>query len=123
MPRWRLGKLGDKRAIETLGADPAYRLAADAAGDCTAAICLLGINCESHENFLSESLEVRREDHGVPGTPPRRGLRTRARSASPAARKPRNACSTVGIPSSDPTRAPVALALATIALPVIRRSW
>src|SRR5438309_1335387 len=50
-----LGKIGDKRAVETLAAlqRSAPRPAQPAIA---AAICLLGVNCESHENYLVETL-------------------------------------------------------------------
>src|SRR5438094_2857352 len=51
-----LGKIGDKRALETLAA--LQRSAPrQAQPSIAAAICLLGINCETHENFMVESLK------------------------------------------------------------------
>src|SRR5437773_2958021 len=51
-----LGKIGDKRALETLAAlqRSAPRKAQPAIA---AAICLLGVNCESHENYLVDTLK------------------------------------------------------------------
>src|SRR5262245_50438229 len=51
-----LGKIGDKRALETLAVmqRTAPRQTQPAVA---AAICLLGVNCSSHENFLVETLK------------------------------------------------------------------
>jgi len=109
-----LGKLGDKRALETLGAiqKTAPRQTQPAIA---AAICLLGINCESHEDFLSDSLRFAEKTTGFQEL-------LRAAASGLAAlgvaghQEAAQRLFTVGIPSRDPTRAPVALALATIAL-------
>jgi HEAT repeat protein len=109
-----LGKLGDKRAIETLGAiqRTAPRRTQPAIA---AAICLLGINCESHQHFLGESLKFADKTTGFQEL-----LRAAASglAALGVAGHKEAAASlfAIGIPSSDPTRAPVALALAAIAL-------
>src|SRR5206468_2122541 len=51
-----LGRTGDKRALETLAA--LQRTAPRAAQPAVAAgICLLGVNCESHENYEIETLK------------------------------------------------------------------
>ena len=109
-----LGKLGDKRAIETLAAiqRTAPRPTQPAIA---AAICLLGINCESHQNYLSDSLKFAERATGFQEL-------LRAAAGGLAAlgvaghKEAADRLFAVGIPSSDPTRAPVALALATIAL-------
>lgn len=109
-----LGKIGDKRALETLAAlqrsAPRTRQPSIAA-----AICLLAVNCESHEHYLIETLKFADENpgfqdllRGAAGGLSVLGLRGRTTAAE--------ALFQVGIPSRDPTRAPVALALATIAL-------
>ena len=99
-----LGKVGDKRAIETLGAiqRTASRQTQPAIA---AAICLLGINCESHENFLSESLKFAEKTTGFQEL-----LRAAASGLAALGVAGRKEAAqrlfTVGIPSSDPTRAP-----------------
>jgi HEAT repeat protein len=109
-----LGKLGDKRAVETLGAiqRTAPRQAQPAVA---AAICLLGINCESHLSFLSDSLTFAEKNLGFQEL-----LRAAAAGLTALAvaghKEAAEALFTFGIPSRDPARAPVALALATIAL-------
>ena len=109
-----LGKIGDRRAIETLGA--IQRTAPrPTQPSIAAAICLLGINCESHENFLGESLKFADKTTGFQEL-------LRAAAAGLAAlgvaghKEAADRLFSLGIPSIDPTRAPVALALATIAL-------
>jgi HEAT repeat protein len=109
-----LGKLGDKRAVDTLGAiqQTAPRQTQPAVA---AAICLLGINCESHVNFLGSSLTFAEKNTGFQEL-------LRAAAAGLAAlgvaghKEAAETLFTMGIPSRDPARAPVALALATIAL-------
>ena len=51
-----LGKIGDKRALDVLA--DLQRTAPKASQPyVAAAICLLGVNCETHENFLVETLK------------------------------------------------------------------
>jgi HEAT repeat protein len=109
-----LGKIGDKRALETLAA--LQRSAPRPAQPTVAAgICLLGVNCDSHENYLIQTLTFADSNlgfqdllRGAAG-----GLGALGVAGRPSAAQ---ALFTIGIPSRDPTRAPVALALATIAL-------
>jgi len=110
-----LGKIGDSRALEALAA--LQRTAARAAQpSIAAAICLLGVNCESHVNFLVETLKFSNTNQGFQEL-----LRAAAAGLGAlgvAGRQPAvEALFTVGIPAKDDsTRAPVALAVATIAL-------
>jgi HEAT repeat protein len=109
-----LGKLGDKRALETLAA--LQRTAPrPTQPTLAAAICLLGVNCESHEGYLVETLKFADANPGFQEL-----LRSAARGLGALAAAGRQSALTVlyevGVPSRDPTRAPVALALATIAL-------
>src|SRR2546428_995276 len=58
-----LGKIGDKRALETLAL--LQRSAARTAQPAIAAsICLLGVNCESHERYLIETLKFADKNPG-----------------------------------------------------------
>ena len=109
-----LGKIGDKRALETLAnlqrSAPRVRQPSIAA-----AICLLGVNCGSHEHYLIETLRFGDDNigfqdllRGAAAGLGALGVSGRATAAQ--------ALFEVGIPSRDPTRAPVALALATIAM-------
>lgn len=109
-----LGKIGDKRALETLAV--LQRSAPRSTQPSLAsAICLLGVNCESHENYLVETLKFADKNLGY-----QEMLRGAATGLGAIAVAGHEEAATglfdVGIPSRDPTRAPVALALATIAL-------
>jgi hypothetical protein len=109
-----LGKIGDKRALEILAG---LQRTAPRATQPTiaAAICLLGVNCESHENYLRQTLRFADTNpgfqellRGAAGGLGALGVSGRASAAATLFE--------VGIPSRDPTRAPVDLAVATIAL-------
>ena len=109
-----LGKIGDKRALETLAA--LQRTAPKPTQpSIAAAICLLGVNCESHVGYLVEVLKFADKNEGfqelLRGAASGLGTLAVAGHAEAA-----EALATIGIPSKDPTRAPVALALATVAL-------
>jgi HEAT repeat protein len=109
-----LGKIGDKRALETLA--NLQRSAPRVAQPFVAsAICLLGVNCESHQNYVIETLKFADQNIGFQDL-----LRAAAGGLSAMGVAGRvgavQALFEVGIPSRDPTRSPVALALATIAL-------
>jgi HEAT repeat protein len=121
-----LGKIGDKRALETL-AGLQRSAPRQTQPSIAAAICLLGINCETHRNFLAETLKFADRNLGfqelLRGAAMGLGALGVAGHAEAA-----DALFAVGIPSRDPTRAPIALALGTIALrnatvllPVIER--
>jgi len=110
-----LGKIGDKRALATLAdlqrTAPRSRQPSIAAG-----ICLLGVNCESHEHYLVETLKFSDKNLGfqdlLRGTAS--GLAAVALAGHPEAL---DSLFEVGIPARDDwTRAPVALAVATVAL-------
>jgi HEAT repeat protein len=109
-----LGKIGDKRALETLAGlqRTAPRVAQPFVA---AAICLLGVNCESHENYLIETLKF--GDRNIGFQELLRGAAAGLGALGVADRATAvDALFTVGIPSRDPTRAPVALALGMVAL-------
>ncbi len=109
-----LGKIGDKRAIETLAA--LQRSAPRSAQpSIAAAICLLGVNCETHESYLVETLKFSDKNAGFQELlrSAASGLAALGLSAHDEAV---NVLFDIGIPSRDPTRAPVALALGTVAL-------
>jgi len=109
-----LGRIGDKRSLEVLAGlqrtAPRVRQPAIAAG-----ICLLGVNCPSHEGYLIEMLKFSDQNLGFQEL-----LRGAAMGLAALGTSGRGSAASalleVGIPSRDPTRAPVALALATIAL-------
>ena len=109
-----LGKIGDKRALEILAG--LQRTAPRATQPTIATgICLLGVNCESHENYLRQTLRFADTNpgfqellRGAAGGLGALGVSGKASAATTLFE--------LGIPSRDPTRAPVALAVATIAL-------
>lgn len=109
-----LGKVGDPRAVETLAG--LQRSAPRTTQPfVAAAICLLGTNCGSHEHYLAETLAFADQNIGFQEL--LRGAAAGLGALGVSGRD--SAVSTlfqVGIPSRDPTRAPVALALATVAL-------
>jgi HEAT repeat protein len=109
-----LGKIGDKRALETLAAiqRSAPRTAQPAIAT---AICLLDVNCESHKSYLVDTLKFSDKNPGfqelLRGAAA--GLAALAVAGHADAAK---ALVDLGVPSKDPTRAPIALALGTVAL-------
>ncbi len=109
-----LGKIGDKKSLEVLAAlqRPASRNVQPAIG---AAICLLGVNCSSHLNFLEQSLRFGMENHGYEEL-----LRASANGLAAIAINGNADVAAMlvqrGIPSRDPGRAAIALALGAVAL-------
>ena len=109
-----LGKIGDKRALETL-AGLQRTAPRQTQPSIAAAVCLLGINCDSHENFLIETLKF--SDKNIGFQELLRGAASGLGALAVAGhREAADALIEIGIPSRDPTRAPIALALGTIAL-------
>ena len=110
-----LGKIGDKRSLETLAG--MQRSASRATQPSIAtAICLLGVNCEVHENYLIETLKFADKNAGfqelLRGAAAGLGVLAVAGHDEAV-----NALFDIGIPArDDSTRAPVALALATVSL-------
>lgn len=109
-----LGKLGDRRAVETLAG--LQRTAPKQAQPFVAAgICLLGTNCGSHESFLVQTLKFADQNIGFQEL-----LRGAASGLGALAISGRESAAQalfdVGIPSRDPARAPISLALAAVAL-------
>ncbi|MGH9198627.1 MAG: hypothetical protein ACRD1T_23200, partial [Acidimicrobiia bacterium] len=109
-----LGKIGDRRATATLAG--LQRTAPQVTQPIiAAAICLLGVNCSSHVNYLVKTLQFSEDNIGYQEL-----LRstTFALAAVASAGHPEasSALFDVGIPSQDPARAPIALAVATAAL-------
>jgi HEAT repeat protein len=109
-----LGKIGDKRALDTLAG--LQRSAPKTAQPFVAgAICLLGVNCGSHENYLIETLKFADQNIGFQEL--LRGAASGLAALGVGGRETAvTALLDIGIPSRDPTRAPVALALGTVAL-------
>jgi HEAT repeat protein len=109
-----LGRLGDKRALEVLASlqRSAPRTTQPALA---AAICLLGVNCSSHQNYIEETVRFAAANASF------QDLLRSSSSALSALADAGNAQALatlfdVGIPSTDPARAPIALAIGAAAL-------
>jgi HEAT repeat protein len=112
-----LGKLGDKRALETL-ASLQRTAPRQTQPTVAAAICLLGVNCSSHESYLIETLKFASSNPNLGFQELLRGAAAGLGALAVAGGhdEAAEALFDIGIPSHDPTRAPVSLALGTIAL-------
>jgi HEAT repeat protein len=109
-----LGAIGDKKAMEVIA--PLQRTAARGRQPALAtAICLLGINCDSHEHFLIETLRFATTNAGFQEL-----ARSASRGLSELASRGRvdawDMLFAIGVPSVDPVRAPIAIASATAAM-------
>ncbi|MEO6213800.1 MAG: HEAT repeat domain-containing protein [Vicinamibacterales bacterium] len=109
-----LGKVGDKRALETFASlqRTAPRNTQPAVA---AAICLLGVNCASHQGYLTDTLRF-----SIATTGFQELLRGSSSGlAALAVAGSEEALSTLfelGVPTRDPARAAIALAAGTVAL-------
>jgi HEAT repeat protein len=109
-----LGRIGDKRALDTISAQQ-RNAPRNRQPSLAAAICLLGVNCESHERFLWETIKFAIANPGFQDL-----IRSSARGLAQLAIIGRpNAWATLieqGAPSVDPARAPIAIAFASAAV-------
>ena len=110
-----LGKIGDPRALATLAAlqrtvprqtQPALE----------AAICLLGVNCASHEKFLIETLTFAGRTAGFQDLLRGAAAGLAALAVAGGHEGAVDALIDAGRPSRESTRAPVSLALGVVAL-------
>jgi len=109
-----LGKLKDRRAMETLAA--LQRSAPrEAQPPIAAAVCLLGVNCESHVPFLIETLKFCEKNPGFQGLL-RNTVTGLVALANTGNRDALTALFDVGVMAVDPPRAPMALGAATVAI-------
>jgi HEAT repeat protein len=110
-----LGKIGDKRSLETFSA--LQRTAPrDVQPSIAAAICLLGTNCATHTSYLVDTVGFAVENSGFQELlrPAVGGL-----SAIAAARDDLQAVQALidaGAPAQDPARAPIALGVGFVAI-------
>jgi hypothetical protein len=109
-----LGKIGDKAALPTLAA--LQRTAPrESQPAIAAAICLLGVNCESHAPFVENSLRFAADNPGFQEL-----LRGSAAALGVLAISGRQDAAVQlivqGGPARDPARAAIALALGTVAV-------
>jgi HEAT repeat protein len=109
-----MGKLGDKRSLDVLQglqkSAPRVRQPAIAAS-----ICLLGINCGSHQKFVVDTMTFAIANPGFQDL-----LRAASRALGALAASGREDAAgillDVGIPARDPGRSPVALGFGGVAL-------
>jgi hypothetical protein len=109
-----IGKIGDKKTLDTLAS--LQRTAPRAVQpSIAAAICLLGINCSSHQGYLEQSLKFSMENDGF-----RDLLRASTSGLSALAIAGNSDAAALlidqGVLSRDPARAAIALALGAVAL-------
>lgn len=109
-----LGKIGDERALATL-ASLQQTAPRSAQPLIAAAICLLGVKCDSHEVYLGETLKFAAENGGAQdlGRGAAAGLAALAVAGRSVAA---DALFALGIAARDPIRAPIALAVGKVAL-------
>jgi hypothetical protein len=109
-----LGRIGATRALATL-ADLQRSAPRPLQPTIAVAICLLGTNCDAHERYAVEAVKFADMNPGYQEL-----LRSAAAGLGALGVAGRtsavDALLSLGIPSRDPTRAPVALAVATVAL-------
>jgi hypothetical protein len=109
-----MGKIGDRKSLEIFVAlqRTAPRSVQPAVA---AAICLVGVNCQSHEGYLASSMKFAIENPGFQELlrAATAGLAALAVAGSADAA---TALIVQGGPTRDPERAPIALALGTVAL-------
>ena len=109
-----LGKIGDRRVLEMLVALQS-RAPRDSQPTVAAAVCLLGVTCATHLGYVIDTVRFATEHSGYQSL-----LRSAASGlGAVAATGNAEALDTlfdVGIPSSEPARAPIALAIGTAAL-------
>jgi HEAT repeat protein len=109
-----LGKLKDQRAMETLAA--LQRSAPrEIQPTIAAAICLLGINCETHVPYLIETLRFADKNLGYQALL-RNAVAALVALANSGNAQALTALVDVGVTAVDPPRAPMALGLGTVAI-------
>jgi len=109
-----LGKLRDRRAMETL-ASLQRTAPRESQPTIAAAICLLGINCDAHVPYLLETLRFADRNAGFQELL-RNTVTALVALANAGEKQALSAMFEVGVPSVDPPRAPLALGAGTIAI-------
>jgi hypothetical protein len=109
-----LGKLKDPRAMETL-ATLQRTSTRDTQPAIAAAICLLGVNCDTHIAYLIDTLKFADRNPGFQELL-RNTVAGLVALANTGNAKALTALFDVGIPSVDPPRAPMALGVGTVAI-------
>lgn len=109
-----LGKIGEKRALETFAA--LQRSAPrDVQPSIAAAICLVGVNCQTHQSYLVDTVAFAVKNSGYQELlrPAVGGLAALGAQGRDSAL---HALIDAGAPAHDPARAPIALGIGTVAL-------
>jgi HEAT repeat protein len=109
-----IGRLGDKSQLALL-AELQRSAPRENQPAIAAAICLLGVNCEAHERYLADMLRFATENPDY--QPMLRGAANGLAALAVSGRQ--SALDTlvaVGLPSGDPARAAIALALGTVSM-------
>jgi HEAT repeat protein len=109
-----LGKIKDQRAMETL-ASLQRSAEREMQPTIAAAICLLGVNCDSHVPFLVETLRFAQSNTGYQEML-RNAVAGLVALSNAGNARALTALVDAGIPSVDPPRAPLALGAATVAV-------
>jgi HEAT repeat protein len=109
-----LGKLKDQRAMETL-ATLQRSAPREIQPTIAAAICLLGVNCDSHVPFLIETLRFAEKGIGYQELL-RNSVAALVALANAGNAQALTALFDVGVTSVDPPRAPMALGVGTVAI-------
>jgi HEAT repeat protein len=109
-----LGKMKDLRAMDTL-ASLQRSAPRETQPTIAAAICLLGVNCDSHVPYLIDTLRFAERNAGFQELL-RNTVTALVALANSGNQQAVTALCEVGIPSADPPRAPMALGLATVAI-------
>jgi HEAT repeat protein len=109
-----LGKIGDKTSLPVL-AQLQRSAPRESQPSIAASICLLGINCDSHQAYISKSLQFSIATTGYQDL-----LRSSANAMEALAQSGREQALVelivLGAPTRDPARAAIALAVGTVAL-------
>jgi HEAT repeat protein len=110
-----LGKLGDKRGLDVLAR--LQRTGAPSMQPTVAtAICLLGSRCDAHVMYLAETLKFADSNGGFQELLRSAAAGLGALAVAGGHDEAVASLFDIGIPSRDPTRSPVSLSLATVAL-------
>jgi hypothetical protein len=109
-----LGKLKNPRAMDVL-ASLQRSAPRESQPTIAAAICLLGINCDSHVPYLIETLKFAEQNAGHQELL-RNAVAALVALANTGSVQALAAIVDVGIPSVDPPRAPIALGVGTVAV-------
>lgn len=109
-----LGKIGDRRSLP-LFAELQRGAPRDVQPTIAAAICLLGVNCASHESYLLDTVRFAISNPGFQELlrPAVSGLAALAASGNERMLEEMIA---FGAPARDPARAPIALGIGTVAI-------